>query len=101
MNAPELEHATEHHPVVGYGTFIAVWAVLLLLTGALVGVSALHLGNAGVLAMLVITPTKAGLVLYYFMHLKYEGLTLKLMVLVPVAALVIFLGLLGLDYGFR
>lgn len=95
-----MEHKAEHPPV-GYGTFIGVWAVLLALTASLVGVSALHLGNLGILAVLVITPLKASLVLYYFMHLKYEDTTLKLMVFVAVAALVIFLGLLMLDYSFR
>jgi cytochrome c oxidase subunit 4 len=89
------------HPVVGYGTFIGVWVALLALTASLVGVSALHLGNWGILAVLFITPLKAALVLYYFMHLKYEDTTLKLMVFVAVAALVIFLGLLMLDYSFR
>jgi len=95
-----MEHKAEHAPV-GYGTFIGVWVVLLALTASLVGVSSLHLGNLGIAAVLFITPVKAALVLYYFMHLKYEGTTLKVMVFVALAALVIFLGLLMLDYSFR
>lgn len=95
-----MEHKTEHH-IVGYGTFIAVWAVLLALTASLVIISSLGLGTAGTAAVLFITPVKASLVLYYFMHLKYENTALKLMVFVAVSTLVTFLGLLMLDYSFR
>lgn len=84
----------------GYGTFVVVWAVLLMLTGLLVTMSLVSQRYA-VLGLLTITPLKAALVFYYFMHLKYEGTTLKLMVFVTVASLVIFLGLLMLDYSFR
>ena len=93
-----MTHDTEH--VVSNGTFVAVWAVLVALTGLLVGVS--HLGTeVAVWAMLLVTPLKAGLVFYYFMHLKYEGLLLKAMVFVALATLVVFIGLLFLDISFR
>ena len=42
--------------------------------------------------MLFITPLKAGLVFYFFMHLKFEGPLLKAMVFVALATLVIFIG---------
>ncbi len=90
----------ENH-VIGYGTFAAVWGALLLLTAALVAVNALRLGVWSILATLVITPVKAGLVFYYFMHLKYEGVALKAMVFVALSTLVVFLGMLFLDYPFR
>jgi cytochrome c oxidase subunit 4 len=51
--------------------------------------------------MLVITPLKASLVLYFFMHLKYEKILLKTMVFVALSTLVIFLALLFLDISFR
>jgi cytochrome c oxidase subunit 4 len=47
--------------------------------------------------MLTLTPLKAGLVFYYFMHLKYEKPFLKTMVLITIAALLIFIGLTFLD----
>lgn len=90
----------EHH-VVPYRTFIGVWLALLGLTGLLLGVSALHLGDAGILATLVITPVKAALVLYYFMHLKYESTTLKAMALVGLSVLVVLLGLMMIDFPLR
>jgi cytochrome c oxidase subunit 4 len=94
-------HADEHpveHP--GYATFIKVWVVLLILTACLVGVS--HLGQtAAVWGLLTLTPLKAGLVFYFFMHLKYEGPLFKVVVLVTLGTLLIFFALLFSDVAFR
>lgn len=85
------------HPT--YGTFIRVWAVLVILTGALVFLS--HFGlRAAVWGLLTITPLKAALVLYYFMHLKYEDLLLKSVFVVALGTLLIFLVLLFADVAF-
>jgi cytochrome c oxidase subunit IV len=92
--------ATGGH-LVPYGTFVAVWAVLLGLTALLVAVSLLKHEMLSVPAMLTITPIKAGLVFYYFMHLKYEPTLLKVMLVVALGALLIFLGLLFTDISFR
>jgi cytochrome c oxidase subunit IV len=93
------EHVTsDAHP--GYGTFIKVWAVLLGLTGALVTLS--HFGQtAAVWGLLILTPLKAGLVFYFFMHLRYEGPLLKGVVLVTLGTLLIFFALLFADVAFR
>jgi len=93
--------AHEEHHIIGYGTFVAVWGLLLLLTLLLVGANTLLPPLAAAVATLVITPVKAGLVFYYFMHLKYESTTLKTMVFVALASLVVFIGMLFLDYPFR
>lgn len=86
------------HP--GYGTFVKVWAVLLLFTFALAGLS--HVSQtAAVWGLLTLTPLKAGLVFYYFMHLKYEGSLLKAVVLVTIGTLLIFFALLFADVAFR
>jgi len=94
MNVP----ATSVHP--GYGTFIKVWAALLLLTGLLVTLS--HLGQTtAVWGLLLLTPLKAGLVFYFFMHLRYEGPLLKTVVLVTLGTLLVFFALLFADVAFR
>jgi cytochrome c oxidase subunit 4 len=86
------------HP--GYGTFIKVWVVLLVLTGLLVTLS--HFGQtAAVWGLLLLTPLKAGLVFYFFMHLRYEGALLKGVVLVTLGTLLIFFALLFADVAFR
>ena len=94
------DHALEHADHPGYGTFIKVWAALLILTGCLVGVS--HLGQTyAVWGLLTLTPLKAGLVFYFFMHLKYEGPLLKIVVLVTLGTLLIFFALLFSDVAFH
>ena len=90
-----MESRTGH--VVPYATLVKVWAVLLGLTALLVFVSRAYHEALSVPAMLTITPLKAGLVFYFFMHLKYEGVLLKTMLFVALATLVIFLGLLFID----
>ena len=69
--------------------------------GALVGLSSAHSPNLALLGLLIITPTKASLVLFYFMHLKYEKAGLKYMVTTALAVLVIFIFLTFSDYLFR
>ena len=95
------EHSAElhtEHP--GYAVFIKVWLVLLILTGCLVGAS--HLGQTyAVWGLLTLTPLKAGLVFYYFMHLKYEGPLFKIVILVTLGTLLIFFALLFSDVAFR
>jgi cytochrome c oxidase subunit 4 len=94
------EHSTEHSEHPGYGTFIKVWVDLLLLTGALVSLSLVSQGYA-VLGLLTITPLKAALVFYFFMHLKYEPPLLKLVLLVTLGTLLIYFTLLFSDVAFR
>jgi cytochrome c oxidase subunit IV len=96
-----LTSEAEHSHALGYGTFIKVWVVLVALTLALVGLSETHSQVLMVLGLLVITPTKASLVFYYFMHLKYESAALKYMVVATLAVLVIFLFLTFSDYLYR
>ena len=94
-------HTAEQPHIVGYGTLIKVWAVPVALTGTLVALSASHRPNLALLGLLFITPTKASLVFFYFMHLKYESTALKYMVVAAISVLVIFLGLTFADYLYR
>jgi cytochrome c oxidase subunit 4 len=100
-NTPATTHDADHPHIVGYPTFIKVWIALVILTLVLVGLSSTHSPNLAVLGLLIITPTKASLVFFYFMHLKYESTALKYMVATAIAVLLIFLGLTFADYLFR
>jgi len=91
----------EQPHIVPYKTFILVWGALMGLTVLLVLVSTLSHELLSVPAMLTVTPLKAALVFYFFMHLKYERPLLKIMVFVTLATLVVFIGLLFLDISFR
>lgn len=95
-----MQHEAEPMHIAGYGTFIKVWIALVLLTGALVGLSVAR-PNLALVGLLVITPTKASLVFFYFMHLKYESTALKYMVATAIAVLIIFVLLTFSDYLYR
>jgi cytochrome c oxidase subunit 4 len=96
-----MEQTAVHTHIVPYRTFVRVWLVLLALTAILVFTSRVYHEALSVWAMLTLTPLKAGLVFYYFMHLKYERPFLKAMVLVTLATLILFIGFIFLDISQR
>jgi cytochrome c oxidase subunit 4 len=85
----------------GYGTYIAIWAALLALTGITVYVAGLDLGRFGITVNILIASLKAGLVLYIFMHLKDESLILKLMLLMSMLTLTVIIVLTFMDVLYR
>lgn len=94
-----MKFAQEH--IVSYRVYLAVWCALLMLTGFTVWVARLELGTISVLTALSVASVKAGLVLYIFMHLKYEGRLFRLMFLVALATLATIIGLTFLDVLYR
>jgi cytochrome c oxidase subunit 4 len=96
--ANDLAPHPEEHP--GYWTFVKVWAALVALTGLLVLLSRFGQSYA-VWGLLTITPIKAGLVFYFFMHLRYEGALLKGVLLITLGTLLIFFVLLFADVAFH
>jgi len=98
MSEPQMELEAHDHP--GYAVFFIVWAVLLVLTTLLVLLSRTG-QEAAVWGLMLITPLKAALVFYFFMHLRYEGLLLKGVVTVALGTLLIFFALLFSDVAFR
>ena len=96
-----MQHEAEQPHVLGYAIYIKVWLALVVLTMMLVGLSLAHRPNLALLGLLLITPTKASLVFFYFMHLKEESVALKYMVAVAMAVLVIFIFLTFADYLYR
>jgi cytochrome c oxidase subunit IV len=89
------------HPAVRTRTFVLVWIALLLLTAVTVAAAQLQLGAASIAVPLVIASAKASLVLWFFMHLKYERMLFKLMLLMPIATLAVILVLTFFDIGYR
>jgi cytochrome c oxidase subunit 4 len=94
-------HEEAHHEPAGYGTYFMTWFALVFLTAITVTAAGLHLGNASVLVALVIATVKASVVLYLFMHLKYEDATFHKLILIMLVALGIFIGLTFTDTLFR
>jgi cytochrome c oxidase subunit 4 len=74
--------------------YVAVWGALILLTALTVTVAGFNLQKIAIVACLAIAAVKSTLVLFYFMHLRYEQrLIIKLAIPIALAALAIFIGL--------
>jgi cytochrome c oxidase subunit IV len=95
------EKYADNH-IVPTGTYTAVWLALLILVAATLAVAKLRLlAQFSVLGSLLIASAKAGLVLAFFMHLKYEGRFLKGMLTVALLALTLLIGLTFVDVWLR
>ena len=89
-------------PVVSLKTNIAVWLVLLVLTGVTAGVAFIDLGPFNTVVALVIATIKALLVVLIFMHVKYASDRLTKVVLISALFwLFLLLGLSLADYTTR
>ena len=95
------EPCAETH-IVATRTYAVVWLALLALLAATLAVARLQLlARYSVLGSLLIATAKAGLVLAFFMHLKYEGRFLKGLLLLTLCALTLFIGLTFVDVWYR
>jgi len=95
------DQPSEAH-IVATATYAAVWAALLVLLAATIAVAKMQLlAQYSVLGSLVIATAKAGLVLAFFMHLKYEGRFLKGLLALAIAALTLFIGMTFVDVWYR
>jgi cytochrome c oxidase subunit 4 len=93
--------AEQSKHIVRTRTFVSVWVALLALTAITVTVAELNLGAFSTLTAIVIASIKSGLVLWFFMHLKYEKPLLKLLLLVPIVTLAVIIGLTFVDVLYR
>jgi cytochrome c oxidase subunit 4 len=96
-----MEQTEANVHIIPYATFVRVWVLLILLTAILVLTSKIYHQALSVWAMLIITPIKAGLVFFFFMHLKYEKPFLKALVFMTLGLLVMVIGLLFSDLSYR
>ncbi len=93
-------HAEEEH-IVEYKLLFKVLIALFILTGLTVLAGSVDLGYLNVVVALLIATAKACLVVFFFMHLKYEGGLFKIMVLLVFVILAIFIGFTFFDVAFR
>jgi cytochrome c oxidase subunit IV len=91
----------QHHAAVPYRTFLIVWTLLLVLTAITVAVSRVHLGALNIWIALGIASLKSALVIFFFMHLKYEKFLFKLFLLGALVTLALFIGLTFFDVHYR
>lgn len=86
--------------IVPYRVYFIVWIFLVVLTSLLVLASRVG-PSLAVWGMLLLTPTKAGLVLFFFMHLKYEKTWLRALVFMTLGLLIMVIAGFFLDLSFR
>lgn len=94
-----MNHEEPH--ILSPGLLVSVWLILLGLTGVTVLVSRVDLGVWTVWGALAIASLKSGLVIAFFMHLKYEGRLLKLSLFAALLTLAIFIGFTFFDVLYR
>jgi cytochrome c oxidase subunit 4 len=91
---PEEHSATQH---VSLGTYIVVFIALMVLLVVTVW-AAFYIRFGGILVALFIAIIKAGLVVLYFMHVKYASRLTKIFVSAAFLWLAIFFALTFSDY---
>jgi len=95
------EHEEHAHEPAGYGMYFLTWFSLLVLTAITVTAAGMHFGSMSVVVALFIALVKASIVLWLFMHLKYEGTLFHRLIWVVIFAMVVFIGLTFTDTLFR
>ena len=71
-HAPAHDHDAHDH-VVPISTYVLVFLALMVGTGVTVGASYVDLGMWNTPVAMLIAITKASLVVFFFMHLKYSS----------------------------
>jgi len=94
-------HAVDEKHIVEFKVLFKVLIALFVLTGVTVLAGSVDLGYFSVVVALLIATAKAFLVVFFFMHLKYEGGLFKIMVLLAFVILAIFIGFTFFDVAFR
>jgi caa(3)-type oxidase subunit IV len=92
--APHAEPVGHDHPEVNY---VAKFVWLVALTTIEVGVAMWIEGVPKLALLAFLSVWKAAIVLRYFMHMKMEGIGLKLAMLFPVLLMVILFTLFLID----
>ncbi|HJY63943.1 MAG TPA: cytochrome C oxidase subunit IV family protein [Ignavibacteria bacterium] len=95
-------HAEEAHShEMTYGTYIMVWLGLVALTAITVTIAGIHLGSLTLIAALVIASIKTVLVVTFFMHVKFDNMTIKVFIYVCLLVFIIIMILTFSDLAFR
>lgn len=87
--------------IIGYGWLASVWLALVDLTALSVLVTRVDPGRYKVPGALFIACVKGGLVVAFFMHMKYEGRLLRWLLFVALATLTLFIGFTFFDVLYR
>lgn len=91
----------DHAP--SFKTDILTWIVLMFLTAATVIIAKLTGGDTGIAVAIALTVAtiKAGVVLFYFMHLKWDNIIYKIFMATIIVLFLTFIGFMVADYALR
>jgi cytochrome c oxidase subunit 4 len=96
------EAAMNEQPhIISFRTLTTVWLVLLALTAMTVFITRLDLGGWKVASALAIASCKGGLVIAFFMQMRYAGRLLRWLLFVALVTLAIFIGFTFFDLLYR
>ena len=96
--SPPDPHAQPDH-VVPIGTYVMVFLALMVGTGLTVAASYVDLGIWNTPVAMLIAVTKASLVVFFFMHLKWDRPVNAIIFLSSLAFVVLFIGFAMTDTG--
>lgn len=86
---------------IPYSKYLMVWFALVVLTGITIMVAGLQVGGWSAFAAIFIAAIKGTLVLFYFMHLRYESGLFKIALTVAMLTLAVIMALTFADVSFR
>ena len=92
---------TETKHITGYSVYWKVLIFLVTMTFLTITVTWIDLSALTVLVALIIATLKAGTVLTYFMHLKYESSLFRILVIMVLTIYVSVIILTFFDYLYR
>jgi cytochrome c oxidase subunit 4 len=90
-----------HSHIVKYRIYFYVLLALLVFTSLSVLLTEIELGKLAIIGALVFASLKSSLVLWYFMHLKYESKILRIMVGLVLFIFVAVVIVTFLDYNYQ
>jgi cytochrome c oxidase subunit IV len=94
-----MSNEQETH-IVKYRTYIFVLLTLLTLTFTSVTVTHFNLGKFAIEIALLIAMIKSSLVLWHFMHVKYESKVIVIMISFVLVLFLLIMMFLFFDFGF-
>jgi cytochrome c oxidase subunit 4 len=95
-------HVAHHaHEPLSCKFLTLIWVGLMILTATTVAIAEVNLGEWNIVLAMAVASCKAALVIFFFMHLKYENWVIKGMVLTAFVILAIAIGLTFVDVGLR
>lgn len=92
-------HGHDEHHIVSWKLLTAVFGALLVLTILTVAAIQVDLGSLNIVIALAIAVVKGSLVVYFFMHLKWDRAFHALCIVLAIAFVAIMIGYMMIDTG--